>query len=213
MVFVRALLICPWFGPFPNWMRLFRRSIARLPRYGFDLLIDNDLQDFSRRVSERLGIDCPITPGSSKIHDYRAAFGELYAEAIEDYDWWGHTDFDCVFGRVGRFYNEETLDGLDVLTDCNDYLAGPWTLYRPALASAFRQYAGWEEILESPTTSGWVEDRFTYLLNRMGLRIDYRQRHAYGDPGFLRQERNGALMHFGEEIPFFHFRYEKRWPL
>lgn len=210
---MRALLICPWFGPFPKWMTLFRRNIARLPGQGFDVLIDTDLRDFSGRVRERLGIECPITPGSSKIHDYRAAFGELYAEAIEDYEWWGHTDFDCVFGRVDRFYNDQTLAELDIAADCDDYLCGPWTLYRPKLASAFRQHAGWEEILEDPTTSGWVEDRFTYLVNRMSLRIEYKQRHAFGDPQFLRREKSGALMHFGvKEIPFFHFRYQKRWP-
>lgn len=210
---MRALLICPWFGPLPPWMRLYRLNIARFPRHGFDLIIDNDLKDFKERVRERLGIECPITPGSSKVHDYRATFGELYAEAVEDYDWWGHTDFDCIYGRIERFYNEERLAGLDVVTDCNDYISGPWTLYRPAVASAFRQYNGWEEILEDPMTSGWVEDRFTYLLNRMSLRIEYRQQHAYGDVQFLERGKRGALTHFGVEIPFFHFRNYKRWPL
>ena len=184
-----------------------------MPKHGFDVLIDNDLDDFAGRVRERLGIECPITPGSSKIHDYRAAFGELYSEAIEDYDWWGHTDFDCIFGRVERFYNEATLGALDVYSDCNDYLAGPWTLYRPHVASAFRQYKGWQEILEEPTTSGWVEDRFTWLINRLNLRTQYRQRHAYGDVEFLRREKRGILTHFDREIPFFHFKLTKRWPL
>lgn len=209
---MRALLICPWFGPFPPWFALYRRNIARLSFIGgFDVLIDTDLDDFKGRVRERLGIECPITPGSAKIHDYRAALGELYSEAIADYDWWGHTDFDCVYGRVERFYNEETLEELDVVTDCDDYICGPWTLYRPAVASAFRQHKGWEEILESPTTSGWVEDRFTDLLNQMNLRIKYRQRHAYTDVGFLKRD-NGALLHFGAEIPFFHFNRTKEWP-
>jgi len=210
---VRALLICPWFGPFPPWFARYRRNLSRLSRIGgFDVLIDTDLDDFKGRVRERLGIDCPITPGSSKIHDYRAALGELYAEAVEDYEWWGHTDFDCVYGRVERFFNDETMAELDVSTDCNDYICGPWTLYRPAVATAFRQYKGWEEILEDPRSSGWVEDRFTYLLNRMSLRIEYRQRHAYTDVGFLRVEK-GALLHYGREIPFFHFNRTKVWPL
>ena len=209
---MRTLLICPWFGPFPPWFTQYRRNISRLSRNGFDVLIDTDLDDFKGRVRERLGIDCPITEGSSKIHDYRAALGELYAEAVEDYDWWGHTDFDCVYGRVERFYNDDLVAGLDVVTDCNDYICGPWTLYRPAVASAFRGYDGWQEILEEPTTSGWVEDRFTWLLNRLGLHIEYIQRHAYGDPQFLRKEED-ALMHFSAEIPFFHFNRTKRWPL
>ena len=101
---------------------------------------------------------------------------------------------------------------MDVVTDCNDYICGPWTLYRPAVSSAFREYDGWEEILEEPRSSGWVEDRFTYLLNRMGLKIQYRQQHAYTEEQFLTNEGR-VLTHFGVEIPFFHFRYSKRWPL
>lgn len=210
---MKALIICPWFGPLPKWMPLYLRSTSALSReYGFDFLVDTDLKWFRERVKGRLGIECPITPGSSKIHDYRAALGELYAEAVEAYDWWGHADFDCVFGRLERWYNEESLADLDVATDCNDYICGPWTLYRPAVSSAFREYEGWEEILSEPESSGWVEDRFTWLLNRMGLRIQYRQHHAYTDPQFLHMEER-KLTHFDREIPFFHFRYYKRWPV
>jgi hypothetical protein len=213
VVLVRALLICPWFGPFPPWFKQYRRNISRLSQVGgFDVLIDNDLKDFRGRVRERLGIECPITARSGKIHDYRAALGELYSEAVEDYDWWGHTDFDCVYGRVEDFYNDESLAELDVTTDCFDYICGPWTLYRPALANAFREYDGWQEILEDPHSSGWVEDRFTYLLNRMSLRIEYHQRHAFGDVQFLKRGEDGALLHFGREIPFFHFNRTKVWP-
>lgn len=192
-------------------MSLFLRSISGLERRGFDFLIDTDLPSFMERVNEKLGVRCPITPGSAKIHDYRATFGELYAEAIEDYDFWGHTDFDCVFGRAEHFYTDEVMEDLDVLTDCNDYVCGPWTLYRPKVASAFREYEGWKEILEEPHASGWVEDRYTWLLNRMDLRIQYRQRHAYTDVGLLKREGR-ELTHSGEEIPFFHFRYSKSWP-
>ena len=209
---MKALLICPYFGPFPPWMPKYALGTEKLSQQGFDFLIDTDLENFSQRVKDVLGVRCPITPGSSKIHDYRAAFGELYADAIEDYDWWGHTDFDCVYGRVDRFYNDDLLKDLDVATDCNDYLCGPWTLYRPAVASAFREYDGWQEILEEPESSGWVEDRFTWLLNNMGLNVQYRQQHAYTDMQFLHIEEDGALMHHDVEVPFFHFRRYKEWP-
>lgn len=209
---MKTLLICPWFGPLPPWMPKYRRNIANLPEQGFDFLIDTDLKAFVARVREVLDIDCPIKPGTGKIHDYRAAFGELYAGEIAGYDWWGHTDFDCIYGRVERFYNDDLVAGLDVVTDCNDYICGPWTLYRPAVSSAFREYDGWQEILEDPSTSGWVEDRFTRLLNRLGLRIEYRQWHAFAEPQFLKLD-GSVLTHSAAEIPFFHFRRYKHWPL
>ena len=211
---MRTLILCPWFGPLPEWMPLYRRNIAPLPQRGFDFLIDNDLKSFVERVRRVLDIHCPIRPGTGKIHDYRAAFGELYAEEIKGYDWWGTTDFDCVYGRVERFYNDDLLEEFDVTTDCNDYICGPWTLYRnrSETASVFREHPDWRNTLRDPRASGWVETIYTDLLNATGLRIQYLQRHAYTDEFFLKK-RGRRLTHFDVEVPYFHFRYSKRWPL
>lgn len=211
---LRKLLICPWFGDLPPWWGQYDPQIATLSEFGYRIWMpDLDTPAFADRVKYVFGLDCPIYPGGDKIHDYRAAFGVLFADKLRGYDYWGHTDFDCVYGRVERFMPDERMAELDVYSDHPSYLCGPWTLYRntPALNEAFMDVDGWKETLEDPVTSGWVETSFTEHVNSLGLRTLYELNHGYLSPHLL--SREGRVLREGaKEISFFHFRRSKVWP-
>lgn len=208
---MRALIISPWFGPRPPWWRKYKQTLEGQP---FDWYFPTSVRDFRRRVKETIGVDAPIVRGGSKIHDLRPAFGEIYAEEIRGYQWWGHTDLDCVYGRLERFYDRELLAELDIFSDSIEYVGGPWTLFRNKreVRSAFRSVDGWRELVADPAASGWIEEEYSRMVEASSLRHEYRFRHAFGDPPFLHKEGR-VLTHFGVEIPFFHFRLWKRWPL
>jgi hypothetical protein len=206
-----ALMICPWFGPLPDWWDAYNERLANT---GCDFLFDHDLESFRQRVGDILGVRCPIAEGGAKIQDYRPALGRLYAEELAGYGWWGHTDLDCVYGRIGEFVTEELLAGCDIQTDCaHDYIAGPWALYRNGFETRdlFALAPDWIRRLEEERTSGWVEQEFTETARKWArLRID--NFHAYTRPELLEAD-GGRLLHDGREISFFHFRYTKAWPL
>lgn len=204
-------MVVPWFGPLPSWMACYRQRVAAQK---IDWLYFHDLDDFKRRVKRVLGIECPIKPGSAKIHDFRPAFGVLFEKELQGYDWWGHTDLDCVYGKLDRFYGPRQLEGLDIASDNTDYIAGPWTLYRntPDIAGLFWEHPDALRLMKHRRTTGWIETRFTEMLETTGLRVRYRLQHAYGDPQHLALKRT-RLLHFGVEVPFFHFRRTKEWPL
>lgn len=204
-------MLAVWFGPLPAWMPQYRKRVADQK---IDWIFFHDLPEFKRRVKKKIGITCPIQPGDGKIHDFRACFGALFEKELRGYDWWGHTDMDCVYGRLDRFYGPKQLEGLDILSDHPDYICGPWTLYRntPEIANVFREHPDARDILTMPETTGWVEKEFTQLLSTTGLRVRYQVQHAYLDPEKLALE-DGRLLHRGSEVPFFHFRRTKEWPL
>lgn len=217
----KALIILAWFGPDPSWADRFWQ---RAHRSGFDFLFDNNVARFADRVDETLGITCPDNLyGGTKIHDYRACFGELYRDELARYDWWGHTDYDVVFGKADGFFDEALLEDHSVQTDNSfDYLCGPWTLYRNTgeVNSLFRSVEGWQGTLTDPETSGWVEASFTEAVrNEVGfLRTNY---HSYLDPDDLYGGAFGHLMQRRHEpgpvtteieVPFHHFRRTKEWP-
>ena len=208
----RRLMICPWFGPLPPWWGDY---VERIANTGCDFLFDHDLEAFRRRVRDRLGVRCSVVEGGPKIQDYRPALGWLYQDELAGYDWWGHTDFDCVYGRVGEFVTDEILDGCDIQSDCaHDYLAGPWTLYRNRadVCSLFAIDADWRERLEEEITTGWVEQSFTEIAKeQVRTRIDFF--HGYLDADALLEDDDRRLLYAGREISFFHFRYTKAWPL
>lgn len=212
---VRKLMICPWFGDEPAWAGRWHANADQLRQHGYDFLHDRDLDEFRDRVRSILGVECPIRRGGAKIHDYRPVLGELYRDEIQagGYDFWGHTDYDVVYGRVDEFVTDELLASCDIQTDNSyPYLCGPWTLYRtdPRVASLYTLHPEWGTMLEDPTTSGWVETSFSDIA-KANASVHIECFHAHKDPELLATDGE-RLLHGGRPISFFHFRYTKQWP-
>lgn len=62
----------------------------------------NLLYDFNNQLSN-----------SYKINDYKPAFGEIFKMELSDYEWWGFTDIDLIFGNLGKFITDEMLSKYD----------------------------------------------------------------------------------------------------
>lgn len=212
---MKKLFLCPWFGEFPTWHAQYLNNIEiALKPLGYDFLIPTDIEEFKQRVKTKLGIDAPVTYGGTKVHDYRAALGHLYEEELAGYDFWGHTDFDCVYGKVDDFVSDEFLQGLDIHSDAPEYMCGPWSLYRNTerVNKLFMECPDWQSYLTDPGTSGWVEQAFSRLVERSGLRYKYTLFHAYTDPDSLYYREDGRLYCGNREVSMYHFRRTKVWP-
>lgn len=204
------LLISPFFGQLPEWYNQYE------PPKGYDFLLDQDLEGFSKRVKSVLGIDCGIISGTGKIWDFRPALGLLYADEVNGYDFWGHTDLDCVYGDVDKWVTDEFLNTLDVHSNHNTYVCGCWTLYRNTerVNNLFREYPDWKQKMEGSEPNGWVEMEYSRVLESSGIPYQYTfwQGNPYTENPNLIKE-NGCLYQDGEEIMMFHFRRTKKWPL
>lgn len=206
----KKLMITCFFGDLPPWIEHYQ------PPKGYDFLLVTDLEDFNRRVKEKLEIDSPIQPGTGKPWDFRPALGILYEEELQGYDFWGHTDLDCVYGNVEKWVTEEFLADLDVHSNHNTYVCGCWSLFRniPQVNNLFRQ-CDWKRYMLDPKPNGWVEGEFSRSLEKSGLRYRYTfwQGNPWADVLRLEQREDGTLLQDGTEIMMFHFRRTKRWPL
>lgn len=213
---LKKLLVCPYFGELPPWMPQFMENIRHLKEQGYDFLIDQNLEGFKKRVKDKLGIDCPIIPGTGKVSDFRAVLGVLYADEIKGYDFYGHCDFDMVFGDVSKWFPDSELAELDVWSNHGTYICGPFTLYRniESVDNLYLKYPNWKEKLIYPETNGWVEEEYSRVLEQSGLR--YRYSFFQGDPYTTTPNLTmigDRLYQDGSEIPMFHFRRSKKWPL
>lgn len=200
----------PYFGPLPEWYDKYE-----LPA-GYEMLLDTDLEGFKKRVKDKLGIDYPGLPGTGKAWDYRAALGVLYDEELKDFEWYGHTDFDVVYGDVNRWVSDEFLGELDIHSNHNTYMCGCWGLYRntPKVTNLFKTVPNWQEYLIHPEPNGWVEEAFSRAVEQSGLRYKYTfwQGNPWSKHPNIKKE-NGRLYQDDEEIMMFHFRHSKKWPL
>jgi hypothetical protein len=207
---MRKIFLMPYFGLLPKWIGNYSTP------EGYSLFIDADLNGFKKRVKDKLGIDCPIEPGTGKVWDYRPALGLIYDDVIKGYDFWGHTDFDCVYGDVDKWVTDEFLSNLDVHSNHSTYVCGCWTLYRntPEVNNLFKKHPYWQDFMTDPRPNGWVEADFSRYLESSGLRYKYTfwQGNPWADKVNLKK-LDGKLYQDGEEIMMFHFKQTKKWPL
>ncbi len=210
---LRKLLICPWFGPLPEWFDLWWTNIQRLSGDGYAVFFEDNEERFADRISSVLGVTYPKGDGR-KACDYRATFGALYPDVIGDYDYWGHTDLDCVYGRVGRFLPDKVLAPLEVFSNHPTYVSGPWSLYRneAVVNETFRLVEDWKGYLENPATTGWVETVFSDAVkDTLAYRFENWQTKNLDNFDTVHFEGD-RLMEGQHEIMVAHFRRTKQYP-
>tara|TARA_R110000868_G_scaffold135380_3_gene347870 strand:- start:656 stop:1303 length:648 start_codon:yes stop_codon:yes gene_type:complete len=215
MAVLKKMLICPYFGELPEWFDKFEWP------EGYDYILDTDLEGFKKRVRDKLGIEFPGTYGSPKVWDYRCALGLLYEEEIKGYDFWGHCDFDVVWGDIEAFMPDEFLNCLDWYSSHHQYICGCFSLYRntPKVNKLFMEVVEWEEKMIYPQPNGWVENEYSRKMERSNLRFAYTFNQGW--PWSIDQpqlEKRGKKLfqkinNEWHEIMLFHFKRFKQWPL
>ena len=138
-------LVVSWYGSYPWYFPYFVHSIGFSPTIDFIIVTDNteeipnkpdnlkivyrtmdELKDnFSSKLGFIVNIDSPY-----KLCDFKPAYGFLFQDIVNGYDFWGHIDLDVVFGDVRGFMTDELLRNYDVISCLHDYTAGYFTLYR-----------------------------------------------------------------------------------
>ncbi|SNR60573.1 DUF6625 family protein [Flavobacterium sp. ov086] len=139
-----ASLTC-WYGKYPWYLPYFLHSCSFNPTVDFYIITDNrdkvdnkpenvkiihkTLDEIKKSASEKLGfvvnIDYPY-----KLCDFKPAYGFLFSEIIEAYDFWGITDIDIVYGSIRNFITEEILNNHEIISSRHDYITGSFCLFR-----------------------------------------------------------------------------------
>lgn len=132
-------IIGVWFGPFPNWMDLWVKSVEYNPTIHFlvatDQVWDKDtpdnleflpttLSELKRKTEEKIGMRIRME-SAYKLCDYKPLYGLIFENEIRDYDYWGECDFDLVFGDIRGF-----IDRYDILQYDKFLNRGHLTIYR-----------------------------------------------------------------------------------
>jgi hypothetical protein len=181
-------LVVPHFGPRPAYFPLVLRSMAANPDVSWLLLTEQPVADPPPNVEVRLGTFDDLArriQGSFefeislerpyKLCDFRPAFGEIFADELAGYDFWGHSDLDVIFGRIRDHLPAEAFGADKILFNGNFslYRNSPQTAgwyrhevgkvdYRDAMtnpaAMHFDEWAGIRYIVEDLGVPAWHED-------------------------------------------------------
>lgn len=220
---LKKLFIIPYYGEWPEWMSKYTEQMSRLKKYGYDFYITNDIDDFCRRAREVLDIDIELDPGTSKLHDFRTAFGLMYQDILEGYDFWGITDLDCVYGNILNFMPDEDLKDLDIWSNHHNYICGPWTLFKniEKVNNLFKKFHGWHGLMAEKNNQNpgrWTEQEYSDIVDREHELGNINRKYTFyqgKDPNIDNNLKlvEDKLFDGDDQIMMFHFNRKKRWPI
>lgn len=223
---MRALLIRVWIGPLPAWFPQWQAHMEAHREHGWDYLVVTDADELAARARNALGFELRPEPGTRKACEYDPALGEMFADRIQGYDWWGHCNLDCVYGRLEHWLTPGYLESCDLWGNDPDAICGPLSLYRntPAVNSLFREVPEWKSIFQSPHFYGFDETRFNAAVHIAAARGEVRFKSSFwqshdkqwGHHDKPRMELRGRELWDqvkNQEVLMFHFNRSRKWPI
>lgn len=121
----KIALLLPQFGRIPSYFDLWLVSASYNKDIDFYIISDIDFSKYSipnnvniiftnfekmiKQISRALGcrvvIDNPY-----KLCDYKPAYGIIFKDIVDEYDFWGHIDPDVIMGDLRKFISEKVLN-------------------------------------------------------------------------------------------------------
>ncbi len=86
------------------------------------------LSKLNNLATSKLGFK--INKDSYSICDLRPAYGMLFDNYVREYDFWGHCDFDVIWGDIRHFFTDEILNEHDIIWVQRQFLTGCFNLYK-----------------------------------------------------------------------------------
>ena len=127
-----------YFGNLPKYFNLWLKSCKHNPSIDFLIITDNELHnlpanvhsvkmtldEMKERAEKAVGFEV-VLDRPYKCCDYKIIYGLIFKDYLEKYDFWGHCDFDLIFGDIRHFATDDVLEKNDKIFDL-----GHLSLYR-----------------------------------------------------------------------------------
>lgn len=122
----RFCVIGVYFGKLPCYFPLWLKSCENNEKIDFHIFTDQHIETLPKNVKVHaltleqmqlratavLGFDaCLQTP--YKCCDYKVLYGLIFQEFVSEYTYWGHCDFDLIFGDLYGFFQKYQIERYD----------------------------------------------------------------------------------------------------
>lgn len=176
----KIIILIPYFGKWPEWIELYFNSIERNSTIDFHFFTNCDssissstnvffhqmtFEEYKENAQNYLNVAINI-PNPYKICDLRPFFGIIHQEIIKNYDFFGWTDVDVLFGDIRSFYSDNILNQYEVLSTHKTRLSGHLALLRnneKHRTIGYKIY-NWKQALQNPNFVGIDEHGITNAL-------------------------------------------------
>lgn len=171
------VILIPYFGKFPEWAPLYFETIRRNPTVDFIFYTDCDIENYPasnikyKKMSfgEYISfvnskIEVEFKPANAyKLCDLRPLYAKVHYEDIKNYDFYGWTDMDLLFGDIRSFYTNEILDKYEVISTHKIRISGHLALFRNTAKNRnyYKKIYDWKSKLTHPYFVGIDEHGIT----------------------------------------------------
>lgn len=147
----KAAIIIPYFGKLPRNMVTFLKSCATNPLIKWFIFTDQEFgmykvpknvkfinttfNEVRGRIKKAVGEQNIVLHKPYKLCDYRPAYGIAFNDYVQNYDYWGYSDIDVVYGNLLKFIHKGMEEEYDKIGDW-----GHFTLFKntPSVNNRFR---------------------------------------------------------------------------
>lgn len=182
----RVGLIVVHLGSFPYYSDLVFRSIRANPHLDFLVFTDQVRRErrdgnitfkpmtkrsFEALATEKLEHKVHLSR-PAKLCDFRPAFGVIFEEQLQGYDFWGHTELDLVWGDTASFLDKSHFRDFDVVSNEPLGLCGGFSYFRnkPRLNNLFRSMDNFAERATASNNLHLDEEGFTEIVRASGVK-------------------------------------------
>jgi hypothetical protein len=183
----RITLIGIYFGRLPFYAPLFFKSAGANPAIDFLIVADRyppcplpanvrllliNRTAFERLASEKIGHAMQLR-SPRKLCDYKPAYGRIFSDYLRRADFWGHIDFDIVWGDMARFLHPAIAQGHEVISGDGKRISGPCTIYKNThrVRELFREVPDVIDKLNSAESFDLDERAFDGVVKASELRL------------------------------------------
>ncbi|QEM05985.1 hypothetical protein DIU31_021645 [Mucilaginibacter rubeus] len=172
-------LVACYIGKLPWYFVYFVHSCSYNPDIDFFIITDDesydspvpsnlkiirqDIKEIRAIVSSKLQLEVALFNGY-KLCDFKPAYGIIFSDYLEGYDFWGHTDIDIIFGQIRDFISDELLTTHDLISVRPDWLTGCFLLYKnvPHINRLFMQSKDYIRVFTSREHFCFDETNFAH---------------------------------------------------
>lgn len=157
----------PYFGKFPEWFPLYFETLRRNPSIQFVFYTNCDTEgyqasnvtfnkmtysDYVSKANKAIKGSQFCLSNPYKLCDLRPWYPVVHYEDIKDYDFYGWTDLDLLFGDIRSFYTDEVLSKYDVISTHATRISGHLALFRNTQKNRnmWHKIYDWKNKLQEP---------------------------------------------------------------
>lgn len=171
----KCFVLCQFGTPHP-WTQQFINHVQHQKQFGWYWkiftpnnfeskgnveIVPMTVEQFNDLVEKKTGVrpNLAITEdGIPNLHitDFYVATGKIFEDYLKEFDFWGITNIDVVYGRLDHYLPDSELDHYDVFTDDVDTINGVFCLFRNRedINVLYQEIPHWDGAFAQPPCPG-----------------------------------------------------------